>query len=822
VELMLGLALATLRTRRGSFIGAFVAMFCAAAFVAACGMLLQTGLSGVVPPQRYAGAPLLVAADQNLHFTKEDKDKTKTKSKPATDTVRLPASVVARVRVLPGVAAAVPEVTFPATVLGGPAAGASWGHGWGSARLTPFTLQSGHPPTGANDVILDADSGARVGDTVTIQTPESAAKYTVVGVTAQALPGQRAVFFADATAERLAGDRLSAIGVWPAAGTDQAALTRALTGIGAGITVYTGDDRGVVEFRDASRAQVALISLSAVLGGTALLVSILVVVGTFALSIEQRYREIALLRAVGATPRQIRRMLSRESLAVGIVAAGLGSLAGIPLAGWLHGRFVAYGAIPERLRLVTGALPPLAAVLATIGAAWIAARVAARHATRVRPTAALAESATSSRRLAAGTGILGAVVVAAGTGALILLPSLHTEPAAMPVTMLTVVAWATGLALLGPLVARVAAGALAGPLRLLSRTGGYLAGENLVANTRRLASVVAPTTLAVGMAVTVLCVETTLGGAAGRQATQGVVAAYALRGAGAGIPADVVDGVSATPGVTAVTQVLRGTVWIDKNRYPAQGVTPDGLRSTLDLGVVDGDIGTLGQQEVALSTTTAAGLGKHVGDTLALRLGDGTPVSLRIVATYSRGLGFGALTLPYALLAGHVDVPLAAAVLVAAPASTGPALRALAGRYPGVQLLDGTAFGAARVSTNDAAVRYIALGLVVAFAAIAVVNALAMTTVDRRREFALLRLVGTTRRQVMRMLRFETLAAVLTALVLGGAVGGATLAAFAWGMTGSAVPSVSLPACAVIAGGVALLAYLGTAAPARFALRRPR
>jgi putative ABC transport system permease protein len=187
----------------------------------------------------------------------------------------------------------------------------------------------------------------------------------------------------------------------------------------------------------------------------------------------------------------------------------------------------------------------------------------------------------------------------------------------------------------------------------------------------------------------------------------------------------------------------------------------------LDLGVLDGRIDDLSEQTVALSTTTAA------------------------------------LTLPYDLLTAHVDVPLASSVLVTAPAAAGPALRALAGRYPGLQVLDRAAVEAQEVPTNDAAIRYIALGLIIAFAAIAVVNALAMSTVDCGPEFALLRLVGTTRRQVLRMVRLEAVAAVLTALVLGGVVGAVTLAAFASGMTSSPVPTVLL------------LAYLGTPAPAR-------
>jgi len=235
--------------------------------------------------------------------------------------------------------------------------------------------------------------------------------------------------------------------------------------------------------------------------------------------------------------------------------------------------------------------------------------------------------------------------------------------------------------------------------------------------------------------------------------------------------------------------------------------------------VTHGSMRDLTEGTVALSATTASGLGKHIGDTLALRLGDGTAVQLRVVAIYARGLGFGALTLPYPLLTAHVDVPMPATVLVAAPAATEPALRALAAAHAGIRLLDSTAVTSQATSTSDAAVRYIALGLVVGFAAISVVNTLAIATLDRRRELALLNAVGATRRQLLRVLRAETLAAIATGLVLGAIVGGSALAGYAAGMTGSALPAVSASMCAAVLATTCLLAYLGAAVPARLMLR---
>ncbi len=817
--MIFGIAVSTLRSRKGGFLGAFVALVVAGAVLAACGILLETGLRGAVPTERYAGTPIVVAADQELHFEKPRNGKTKTKTKPATETARLPETDLDLVRGVAGVGTAVPEVTFPAAVLGAPGDKPSWGHAWESAALTPFTLRAGRPPAATGEVVLDGAAKVRVGDHIMLQATAAPTAYTVVGVTTQALPRQGAVFFSDAEARKLAGDRLTAIGVRPAPGADAAQLRERLDRALPDAKVYTGDDRSVVEFRDAAAARVTLISMSGAVGATALLVAILIVAGTFALSIQQRYAEIALLRAVAATPRQVRRILSREALVVGTVAAALGAAAGIPLAHWLRSRFVAYGAVPRSLGLVVGPVPLLGSVVVTVGAAWLASQGAARQASRIRPSAALANAEVEAHRISAPAAVGGGLLLAAGIGLMVLLRSVHNEPVAMPVALLTVVACVSGLALLGSLIAPAATALLAAPLQLLPGTGGYLAAANIRANSRRLAAVVTPMTLAVAMATTVVFVQTTLNQAEQRQATDGTVASYVLRGRWPGVPTEEADAARTTPGVTAVTEVLHSTVWIGKNRYAAQGVTPAGLAATMDLGVRSGAIGQMTGDTVALSATTADAIGKRVGGMLDLRLGDGAPATLRIIAIYGRGLGFGALTLPYQLMTGHVTIPLADSVLIAAPPSARPALGALAQRYPGIELLDHPSAWAQAAKAKNAGVMYVALGLIVAFAAIAIVNTLAMSIVDRRREFALLRLVGTTRRQVLRMLRAETIVVAAIGLVAGAAIGGCTLAAFATGMTGSAVPAAPPLWCAAIVAGAVLLAHLATAVPARVALR---
>ncbi|MFI9437191.1 MULTISPECIES: ABC transporter permease [Streptosporangium] len=798
---MIGFALRTLRHRKAGFAGAFVALLCAAALVCACGMLLETGLRGAVAPERYAGAPVIVAGDQSVRRTVGGSEgKSKTKAKPLAERAWIPASLAERLRRVPGVERVVTEVIFPVYT----GAGRAQGHGWESAALTPFTLRSGRGPRAGDEVVVDARSGLAVGARLDVVTGEGARSYRVTGVTAQALPGQATLFFAPAEARRLAGrpGQVSAIGVFP-----QVDVSAALKDVKA--LAHTGDGRGTVEFLDAEKARATLVSLGGALGGTSLLVAVLVVTGTFSLSIQQRRREIALLRAVAATPGQVRRLLGGEALLVAGVAGLIGSGAGVGLGFWLRSRFVALGAMPEHLRLVVSPFPVIVALAATVLAAWVAALLSARRVIRIRPVEALGEAALPAARLPRARTVAGLLLTGGGVALTLLLSALSTEAASSPVTMLTALVWTAAVALLGPVVAR-AATAVLGPLLRAAGAGGHLAAANLRAGSARLASVVTSLGLMTAMTCTILSVQTTMGHAAQEQAGAGSRADYVL---GPRVPGVVAQALREMPGVEAVTEVLHTSVRVGLDKYGAQAVTADGLDRTVDLDVVSGSLDRLGQGDIAVSENAAGRLGVAVGGRVSLTLGDGTPVTLGVVAIYARGLGFGELTLSHALVAQHVDDPLGT-LLVSAPSVS---RAAIAGAAPGAVVLDRAQ--AVEAVASNAGVNYVAMGLIVAFTAIAVVNTLAMSTSDRSRELALLRLVGTTRRQVLRMLRLETLVAVVVAVVLGTGIALVTLAAFSLGMTGSAVPYVDPLGYVAVVAAAAVLALVATVLPARLLLR---
>jgi putative ABC transport system permease protein len=654
--MMLRYALRTVRARKGGFLGAFFALMCAAALITACGTLLETGLRGTIATERYAATPVVVSADQNVHQTtvkhKKGKTKVKHKAKPIAERAWLPGDLATELRKAPGVREVIPELTFLAEPLAPGGAvdkdRPAYGHAWDSAALTPYTLTTGTAPEADGDLVIDRRLAERAhlepGDRLTVQSTQSPRTYRVTGIAApaQEVRHQTALFFSTAEARRLAAHpgQVTAFGVLPTKGTDAAVLKRsvstALHGTraphGTTAQVSAGDGRGPVEFLDAAAARTKLVSMGGAMGGTSLLVAVLVVVGTFALSVQQRHRELALLRAIAATPGQIRALLGREALIVGAAAGTAGALAGLPLGSWLHGRFVAMGAVPATLQHTVSVFPPFAALAATLLGAWAAARISSRRIARIRPAEALAEARAERTRPAWGRILAGLALLAGGAVLVAVLGVLRTEPASTPVTFLAVVVLASSVALLGPLLVRAAVAVLGGPLALTGPSS-RLARANLRGHAARMASVVTPLTLLIGMTCTVLFVQPTLGNAARAQAREGIRADWVVAAQGPGVPAEAARRLRTQH--DTVTEVVRTTVRVELDKYAAQGVTPGGLTRTWDPDVTAGSLTKLTEDTVAVSELAADQLHLKPGSPLKLTLGDGTPATPTVVAVYA-------------------------------------------------------------------------------------------------------------------------------------------------------------------------------------------
>jgi putative ABC transport system permease protein len=254
-------------------------------------------------------------------------------------------------------------------------------------------------------------------------------------------------------------------------------------------------------------------------------------------------------------------------------------------------------------------------------------------------------------------------------------------------------------------------------------------------------------------------------------------------------------------------------------QYTAEGI--DGSRATFDLGVTSGSLTDLRPGTVALDRLTAETVHAHVGGEFRAWYPDGTPAALRVVAVYSRGLGFAAVTLPAQALAAHTS-GLTSLAFVSADASARAGLARVLDRVaPGASIVARADYQAAldKDLAQNAWANQVIVGVLLAYVAIAAVNTLAMAAMGRRRELATLRLAGTTRAQILRMVRAEQALLLTVGLVVGGAVAAATLMPMVRGLTGTAMPYIPLTGWASVIGGTVLLASLATLLPVRRLLR---
>src|SRR5215210_7268390 len=374
---MLRLALLSGRGRLSTFTGALVALIASSTLVMAGGMPLEAALRTQPPVERYAAAEAVVTGQQVVGT---DDDVV------LGERARVDPALAARLAAVPGVRAAIADVSAPAR-LGGRATVA---HGWSSAALTPYELSAGRSPAGPDEVVTGYP--AALGKKLRLASTEAARSVTVVGVARprHLVKRQTAIFLTDDEAARLAGHpgRVDAVGVLAAPGFDASRLHAA----SRGAVVLTGDSRGRAEYPDLQAARTTLIAVTASFGGLALFIALFVVASTMGLSIQQREREIALLRAVAATPGQIRRMIAWEAGIVGLVGSAAGIWPGAALGRELAHALVRHGIAPPTLTVSAGWLPITAAVGGGVVAALLAVLAAGRRATRVPPTPALANA----------------------------------------------------------------------------------------------------------------------------------------------------------------------------------------------------------------------------------------------------------------------------------------------------------------------------------------------------------------------------------------------------------------------------------------------
>ncbi|MFI9008453.1 ABC transporter permease [Actinosynnema sp. NPDC053489] len=803
---MLRLALRTLRHRVGGFTASFIALFLGAAIVMACGGLMETGIRDAVPPQRLAAAPLVVTGDPSY-----------------LERSPIDARLVAEAAAVEGVAEAVPDVTFPVTLPGG---GDATGHTWSGARLAPYTVDRGRAPQAADEVVVDANAGVGPGGPVTLRIGSRDVEYRVVGV-ARAAVDAGAVFFTDDEARRLFAKpgEVDLIGVLLEPGATVDGVREALAAAVADrdVTVLAGDQRGLAEFPDAQGGGEAIITLAAVFGGLAIMVAMFVVAGTLGLSVQQRHREMALLRAIGTTPGQLRRLVLGETAVVAVLATALGWPVSGYLGEWLLGQLAGAGVAPEVMAYRQGWIPVLAGVGISLLSALVAAFVAGRGAAVTRPTEALVAAGLQTRWFSVPRLVFALLCLGGGTALSIITALVMSGPVAASTAGPTAMLWASGIALLSPAAARVLVAVLRRPVRAVSGLAGYLAVLNTGARRVRVAGAITPVMLATGLATALIYLQTTQAGAASGSFAESLRADAVVTSTTGGVPLEVVDEVRALPGVEAASAVVDTEAYFPHHgdgddEITVLGVTPGGVTRTLGVDVTAGSLDDLRGDAVALPSGWAERLGAAVGDPVTMKLGDGAQVDLEVAAVHTGA--FDAALMPAELVIAHTTVGQASQVLVKGPES---ALAPLTARHPELRVADreqALAAGGGGEQTG-AWVNYLLVGMILAYTVISLVNTLVIATGERRREFALQRLIGATHGQILRMVGVESVVISLGGIILGAIVSLVTLVPFAIALDGTYWPRGPIGIYLVVVGSATALTLLSTLLSTAYVLRTP-
>jgi putative ABC transport system permease protein len=598
----------------------------------------------------------------------------------------------------------------------------------------------------------------------------------------------------------------------------KASVSAALSG--RHLSVLSGDQRGRAEDAGVAGSRLTLILLAAIFGGMALIVMAILLESIVSLSVEQRSRELGLLRTIGASPGQVRRLVVRRTMGPATLAAAGGALLGPLLAHALFARVQDGGVVPAVVALRQCAL----SVAAGGVAAWLATRasvaVAARRASRARIARAVDEGVAPARigRVRAGL----AIVAASGAVSCAVITMFMPAENAAATGGGTALAGAIVCALVAPVLAERFADRLAPTASRLWGLPGALAAANLRARAGRTGALLTPVILVVSIALANLYQQTTQSDAMRAAYTEGLRAdAVVTARDGRPLPDRAV---AAARSVGATSALVDSEGWIEHPVDKAHRIDPRRLvgveGSAVRWPVRDGSLASLRGEAVAVPAGLAHDLDVAVGDRVGLVLGDGAHVRTRVVALLGGSSRYGAIVLPPALLAPHTTDGVRELLVNGDGDTRGRLERALAGT-DGLTVRGGDALGD-DVDTGlrvDRWITFAVVGVILAYAAMSLVNLLIATLGGRRRELALLRLAGATRQQVRRMLQAEALLVVAMGATAGTAVAIAGLIPLAIATAGSPLPTGPPAIFAAVLALAATLVLAPTMAGARLMLR---
>lgn len=681
---------------------------------------------------------------------------------------------------------------------GAPQFGSNWSD---DEELTPYRLVDGVGPTATDQVAIDSVSAETgdlaVGDTIQLVAPTGDINAELVGIfqfgTSGNLAGATIAAFDTETAQQVlldGGDGYTEIEVVAAEGVTQSELADQVSAVtGSAATVQTGAeaaDEAATEITDAlSFFNVLLLVFAFV----ALFVGSFLILNTFSMLISQRTRELALLRAVGATRGQVTRAILAEALAVGLVSSVLGCILGIGVVYLLRWFFASFGldlgSTPLQLEPRTFATGIFVGVVFTAVAAWFPAR----RASKIPPVAALRDDATLPSKALTVRAIVGAVLITAGAIAMTAGVSNGGSTGASLVGI-GVLLLLLGTITFSPVLASPVARGLGAPLPRLFGTVGRLAVDNASRQPRR--SAATASALMIGLAlVSALTIFASSITASINAAIDRVIGAEFIVATDnqRPFPRSVAGDVEELPGVSVVSRTSFAEAQLAADSIPeptgandppttfVTSVDPATIADVINLTFASGALDGLTDNGVLVDTATATNSDLQLGDTVEFTFANGS-ASVEIVGLYEPAGFFTGYVISNQTLEG-AGVKIGD-TFVYVKAADGADLGALKSdiedtltTYPGV-VVQSQAELKEQVQSDVQTLLGIMvalLGLAIVIAILGIVNTLFLSVLERTREIGMLRAVGTSRWQVRWMVVLESVVIALFGAVLGVSLG---------------------------------------------------
>ncbi|UTT66467.1 FtsX-like permease family protein [Janibacter sp. CX7] len=703
----------------------------------------------------------------------------------------------------------------------------------------PIVIDDGRAPERDGEVMVDTATAERagyeVGDDISLvttgDTPEIKAELVGTMTFGEGgMAGASVVIFDTKTMQKYfmdGKDEYSSVWVTAKDGvSQQELLTQAEPLVPEGYKGWTGKGLAEENQNDVQQALGFITTFLLVFAGIALFVGSFLIINTFSIIVAQRGRELALLRAIGASKRQVVRSVLLEAFLIGVVGATLGLLLGVVLAMGIKALFATIGLDLSGSGLVFAPRTVIAAYVVGILVTMVAAWVPARRAGSVPPVAAMRDSIDTGighhpvrRGLEVGVLVLGVVAFLCG---LFVADSRELWWIGGGIVGLVL-----GTAFLAPFVGRPVIAGLGGVYRAVFGSVGRMAEQNSVRNPGRTAATASA--LMIGMTLVALMgvVASSTTASVDKQIEETFRADYILSNAvGQPFSSTVADRVAKVDGVREVSPVRFSSAQVDGGQLYVTAIDP---RSFADVEQIEPTSGTADLDEDSVMLSTKHEGGRSVGDTVKVTMGSSTK-ELTVVGFYDEIQAIGS---PEVLMS--VDTVEAmngsaadnwAFIFLdsgADKAQVESDIEQIVDKQPLVTLKDQAGYAdEQRASINQLLyLIYALLGLAIVIAVLGIVNTLGLSVMERTREVGLLRAVGLSRRQLRRMITLESVTIALLGALLGivlGVIAGVAIqrALVDDGITELAIPWVQMLVFVGLAGVIGVLAAL---LPARRASR---